>query len=459
MPHRDTAVLVVTSNWGRRSVLALSSGCDGVPMGSDLFARPESWRVLPGERLFAFLKPLLKLRPWRSLPEKGRRSLASKIFRALAPKPTDAPPGHPITVVGFLSANSGIGEGARLTAESLSLIGRDVRLVDVSNLFAAARPLPTGTRERWLERGPGTILLHFNPQRLSLFLALIGAAHLAGKRVIGYWAWELSRIPQSWIDSLCYVDEVWVPSTFVAAAVRPFTTKPIRVVPHPVATTPPGVANKQAFGISNNQFTALCMFSFSSCADRKNPFAAVQAFRRAFDNADNARLILKLSDAHLFPASAARLRKEIEGAANIEIREANLDRQSVRNLIASVDVVLSLHRSEGFGLVMAEAMHAGTAVIATQWSGNMDFMDTESALLVSAGMVPAIDSDGFYAQSDQLWAAPDIEDAVARLRFAAANPAALRAIAQRGKLRVESELGLQSFRSAVDSALSPANSA
>ena len=123
------------------------------------------------------------------------------------------------------------------------------------------------------------------------------------------------------------------------------------------------------------------MFSFVSF-DRKNPIASVRAFRQAFGDADNRLLILKCSDAEKAPKEMAKLQAAIGDASNIRIQTELLSDVDRLDLIASADVLLSLHRSEGFGLVMAEAMRARVPVIATAWSGNLDYMDESSALLV-----------------------------------------------------------------------------
>ena len=246
-----------------------------------------------------------------------------------------------------------------------------------------------------------------------------------------------------------------MPSEFVACAIRPYTNKPVHVIPHPVATSLPGVSRKKDFGISAEKFTALCMFSFSSTIERKNPISAIHAFRTAFGDDKNVQLIVKCSDAHQYPKDAALVMAAIGNSPNIRLWDAILDRLATRDLIASVDVVLSLHRAEGFGLVMAEAMHAGTAVIATNWSGNLDFMDAQSAGLVSAEMVPSIDTRGIFDVQDQVLAEPNVAEAARWLKRMSSDVSERRTMEQRALHMVGERLGLEAFRMSLVEALMP----
>ncbi|MEA3063961.1 MAG: hypothetical protein QOJ27_389 [Sphingomonadales bacterium] len=329
---------------------------------------------------------------WRRLPRRLRQAAMQAVL-GLKRKPVaiGAPAAAPVCVAGLLSTPTGMGEGGRLCGRALAELGYDVLNVDLSDLLQGRRT--TGLRAPLLERGPGTVILHFNPDNLRAILTLLGRRRLRGKRIIGYWAWELARIPESWRPAFAEVDEVWTPSRFVADAVRPFTEKPVRVVPHPAAQGMVGRARREACGTAG-VFAALVMFSFASSFPRKNPVAAVQAFRRAFGDAADRLLIVKVSDAHESPEEMEELRAAIGDAPNIRIEERRLSDQDRLDLIASVDVLLSLHRSEGFGLVLAEAMLAGVPVIATGWSGNVDFMGPDSAILVPFRMIPAEDRRG-----------------------------------------------------------------
>jgi len=178
----------------------------------------------------------------------------------------------------------------------------------------------------------------------------------------------------------------------------------------------------------------------------------VQAFRRAFGDAEDRLLILKASDAHEAPEQLAELLAAIGDAPNIRIEQARLSDEERLDLIASVDVLVSLHRSEGFGLVMAEAMLAEVPVIATGWSGNLDFMDSSTALLVPGRLVAARDSRRTYGSGGS-WADPDVDVAVAHLTTLAADPGGFAPMRQRARTMVMERLGIPAMRNAVAVAL------
>lgn len=358
---------------------------------------------------------------------------------------------QPVCVTGYLSNPSGIGEGGRLTGKALVELGYNVLAVDVSELSDHGQT--ARSKIELLEPGPGTLVLHFNPDNLPGILTVMGRRRLRGKRIIGYWAWETLRIPGHWLPSFEEVDEIWVPSQFVAQAITPHTSKPVRVLPHPVAVASPGRSRRQHFGIGN-QFTVLVMFSMGSSFERKNPIAAVRAFRMAFGETADKLLLLKIGDSFRSPELLAELQAEIDAAANIRILTDDLSNEDRLDLIASADVFLSLHRAEGFGLVMAEAMLAQVPVIATNWSGNLDFMDARTALLVGVRLIEARDANGTYGRGDS-WAEPNVTEAAAHLGSLAANPRQFAPMRRAALEMVQDRLGIATFGSAIAAALGP----
>ena len=387
--------------------------------GDSAFFDPRRRRSLGSHHFEARWLQGFRRHVWSRFPRPIRqRILDALLGDAGSPIAIGAPAAEPVSVVGLLSTATGIGEGGRLAGRALAALGYDVRSVDVSALLSGAALQEK--RPPLLERGAGTVILHFNPDHLPAIVTLLGRRRLRGKRIVGYWAWELPRIPERWLAAFVEVDEVWTPTRFVADAVRPFTDKTVRVVPHPVALGRVGERAPEKFGF-DGRFTILTMFTFASSFPRKNPVAAVQAFRRAFGDAPDRLLVLKVSDAHEAPEDMAELAAAIGDAPNIRLEERRFDEQERLDLIASADALLSLHRSEGFGLVMAEAMLAGVPVVATGWSGNLDFMDEESALLVPATTIEARDRKGVYG-TGEIWADPDVDTAAAHLVALAADP-------------------------------------
>jgi glycosyltransferase involved in cell wall biosynthesis len=233
-------------------------------------------------------------------------------------------------------------------------------------------------------------------------------------------------VPPDWQAALKFVHEIWVPSKFTADALDKLLPGRVRVVPHPVAIAAPAAEpDRPGFGLPPDVVTVLVSFNLASSFERKNPLAAIAAFRAAFGDRNDRLLVLKVGYPDHFPADLARLRDAIGGSRNIRLDAGTLSPQRSRSLLASVDIVLSLHRSEGFGLVPAEAMLLGKPVIATGWSGNMDFMDASCAALIGYRLVPVTDPRGVYDIPGAVWAEADRDETVEHLRRLA-DDAALR---------------------------------
>lgn len=383
------------------------------------------------------LHPLHRL--WRALPRDARRGLLRRGTALLAPRPDRPPPpvAPGLAVAGELARASGLGEGARLMLHALGVLGVPSWPVR-AGLMAEDDGLCAGGpgAESDATPPPGVpLLLHVNAPHLPAALLRLGRAMVRGRRVVGFWAWELPVAPGSWRAGVPFVHEAWVPSRFTAAAVEPLLPGRVRVVPHPVALNPPRPAalGRAAFGLPADAVVTLVAFNLASSLERKNPLAAVAAHRLAFGDRPDRVLVLKVGNPHHFPADFERLRAAAAGAPNVRLETRTLPPGDHHALIAASDVVLSLHRSEGFGLVLAEAMLLGRATVATGWSGNTDFMDPGCAALVPARLVPARDPRGVYDAPGAVWAEPDVAEAAAALARLADDAPARRALGAAGR--------------------------
>ncbi|WP_158801706.1 glycosyltransferase family 4 protein [Acidisoma sp. L85] len=318
-----------------------------------------------------------------------------------------------VVIVAALARHNGITRGAYLQWEALRQIGVETELVDATP--ALRNPLYR------IRHQPGSAYVFHTggPQTASLVGSVL--PHAASAYRIAYWAWELPDPPQDWGGCDRNVEEIWTPSAFSQASLAKTVQRPVHVVPHYL---PPHPARKRD---SAEPFTVLTMADSRSSFSRKNPEGAVRAFRRAFGTSPSARLILKLSgrDEELKTFEGA-LGHELRGD-NIEVVRDYLDEAGLAALYRRADVLLSLHRAEGFGLPMLEAMAHGIPVVATGWSGNLEFADATNTLLVPYRLVAVSDPAGIYSGST--WAEPDLEAAAQGLRRLAEAPAFYAALA------------------------------
>ena len=394
------------------------------------------------------LHPLHRL--WRLLPAHRRRRLVTRLTTMLAPKPDSEP--LPVVsglaVMGELSRSSGLGEAARLSLAALERIGVPGYALDIGGLL----PGESGGGSAVTLPPPGVpLLVHINPPLLPLVLSRLPRRLLRGRRIIGQWAWELPIVPPDWRDGVAFVHDLWGPSSFTAAALEPLLPGRVRAVVHPLAVAPPVPSrlDRAAFGLPDKAMVVLVSFNLASSLVRKNPLGAIAAFRDAFGDRTDRLLVLKIGHPGHFPDDFQLLQNAVAGAANIRILTASMPTADNHALTAAADIVLSLHRSEGFGLVPAEAMLLGRPVIATGWSGNMDFMDRDSAMLIDAKMIPAVDPRGVYQVPGAVWADPDPGQAVRALRLLADDPDLRAALGDRGRAMALRSLGVEPMAAAL----------
>jgi glycosyltransferase involved in cell wall biosynthesis len=389
-------------------------------------------------------------RLWRLFPPRQRRRLLTEVTALLAPRIDRNPPPAcaGVVVAGELSRASGLGEGARLMLGALQQLGVPVWPLDVGALLpAATHDFPVQANA--LPPPGAPVVLHVNPPLLPLALLRLGRRFVHGRRIVGYWSWELPTVPPDWRIGGRFAHEVWVPSPFTADAVAPLLSRRPAVVPHPLAAVPPAPSalDRAAFGLPADALVVLVAFNLASSFERKNPLAAIAAFRAAFGDRPDRLLLLKIGNPGQFPEDFSRIAAAAAAAPNVRLETRTLPTADLHALTAACDIVLSLHRSEGFGLVPAEAMLLGKPVIATGWSGNMAFMDATSAALVGYRLVPAADPRHVYEGS--CWAEPDQADAVAHLRRLADDAAARVALGARGREAALERLGVAPLAAAV----------
>lgn len=359
---------------------------------------------------------------WRILPISMRRKVIHTFLDWLRGELSDVcfssvlNKNVPRIIVGFLSSPSGLGQSARLAAKALIAEGYKVYGIDLSPFFyegagLISHGLPNG---RDISRLAHVIIV-INAPYLPYALALLGRKFLRDKYVTGYWAWELEHLPSSWARGYECVHDIAVPSTFVANAVSSFRDdRPVTVLPHPVALDHPACEVPSSAG-DDAPFTVINAINVASGFERKNPLAVIAAFREAFGNDKNCRLRMLVTNAEHHPPARPLIEKAIEGASNVEIAWKGMSRGALWRWWGRPHVYLSMHRSEGFGLPLAEAMCAGIPVVATGWSGNMEFMSDSNAYPVRHELIDVHDPQEKYPDGLGRWAEPDTAHAAAIL--------------------------------------------
>ena len=317
-----------------------------------------------------------------------------------------------VNLVGYLDADLGLGVVARRLQRALDAVGVPHVGVSYDRTSSNLRPGVSGE----MHAPYHFTLMLITPEQLPLFVADVGEDFLAGHHNIGLWYWESDVLTPRQSVSFNFVDEVWAATRYLKGTFGAAQRVPVHLIPPPLVFDQPDPAamDRDRLGL-DDRFTFLFSFDYLSVMDRKNPIGLAEAYRRAFpDEHGGTRLVLKSISGHLFPRDRERLLDAVADRADIAVWDRLLPAGERLALIAAADCYVSLHRAEGLGLTMAEAMAVGTPVIATAYSGNLDFMPPGSALLVPAEVVEV--GPGQYYPAHGHWAEPDLDEAAAMMR-------------------------------------------
>ena len=341
-----------------------------------------------------------------------------------------------MNVVGFFSADLGIGESARCMA----------RAADAASIPTCLVPLKLNCRNRlgdttFIERLTddnlhGVNVFHVDPPVARDIDHHHGAAFRKDRYNIGYFAWELPEFPDAWMPALDYFDEIWCPSDFVRESIALKSPFPVLTMPHAIGFPRPTEAAasiRARLRLPKDAFLFLCLFDLNSYVARKNPRAAIEAFRMSALGGPDAALVIKVQNAEANSADFAALAESVRDLPGAVILSETLSRADVYALESACDCFVSLHRSEGFGLAIGEAMYLGKPVIATGWSAPAEYLGRENGLPVRYKLVELAENHGPYTKGST-WAEPDAGHAAELMRWAAthrAEASALGAAAQR----------------------------
>ncbi len=370
------------------------------------------------------------------LADRGATAGIAPQFRGSRTPPPQAATelGPGLEISGYLGARFGMGQAARTLVRAASDAGVPIEVTvdprtayhrehDVIDMAQATSPAAT----------PSTYVVVRNADALLADPSDVVRARAAGRRVVGYWFWEVATFPDRLLPALGLVDEIWVATEFVADAIGSAPGSPVvRLMPYPLPENVDEaecerlrIAFARAHTISDDRLVVSFSFDYDSVADRKNPWGAVNAFRSAFPEPGMALedgrvplLVLKAIGAERHPVDHDRLLHTIGDRTDVMLIEHHLDDDLQLGLFARSDVYLSLHRGEGLGLTIAEAMSVGCPIICTGYGGNMSFCTADSVFVVPHTMTEVPADTPVYAGCGQ-WAEPSVEDAAAVLRTVA----------------------------------------
>lgn len=410
--------------------------------------RPVITKVVP-------MKVLSRMKA--SVVNKASANVAAEGFLPYEPKSFP----YGVNLVGNIKGDNGLGQSARIAAKLLETA--EVPYV-IRDFFVP----PGGSRTNTEYEGKtinedgknggkvsqdqmpyGINLIDVNASEFTLAYMNMGKEMWDRHYNIGFWAWEVEDFPEEWLPAFNLVDEVWTPSEFVSNVLRKYTDKPVMTVPHCIELKTDSNCDRKYFGLPEDKFLFMVSFSSGSVMERKNPLAAIKAFKEAFllnpqdkenvsidgmgniidaqireainegtvlggkkDGYNGVGLVIKISEPELSEKDADILasiltNKEQE---NVYIIKGTSGKEEMNSLVECVDAYVSLHRAEGFGLVMGEAMYLGTPCVATNWSGNVEFMNSDVACMVGYDMIQ-LDYDLDPFKKGYKWADANVNEA------------------------------------------------
>ncbi|MEG3860895.1 glycosyltransferase [Microcoleus sp. herbarium12] len=318
-----------------------------------------------------------------------------------------------INITGYINGEFGIGEGVRANIRAVEAAGIPFTM---NNFTRSTHRKQDTTYQNFSLDNPHPVnLIQVNADEVATFIKYTGTSYFDNKYNIGFWAWELPRFPAEWQAAFNHFHEIWTYSNYCAEAISQVSPIPVIKIMPSIALAAPSIS-REALHLPKDKFIFLFVFDFSSRIERKNTLATIQAFKQAFGENDRVLLIVKSSNSNKFTQAQASLNSALANCPNIKHLDGYLSKNQINGLLDACDCYVSLHRCEGFGLTMAEAMFYGKPVIATGYSSNTEFMNVGNSFLVRYKLIPIEEDFGPYKKGN-IWAQPDIEHAADLMQY------------------------------------------
>ncbi|WP_373006373.1 glycosyltransferase [Hyphomonas sp.] len=382
------------------------------------------------------------------------RSGTSAVRRLILPRSPvreklDRPSGK-IVVAGMFRTANGIGRAALSCYRALREEGFSPIAVDLSGLFNQIDVASEVPLEDMPLGGHGTVILYANAPETERALIGLGLRRWHKWRVIGAWAWELSIVPPDWARQTCFLSEIWAPSRFVQHAFQDAFSLPVKHVPHFVPLQTHAKAWPTPANRGDPTLRVLATADGRSSLHRKNLLATMQMFSNAFPGKEAVHLTVKCRNLSLYKHYEATVMAFSKSDPRIEVIDRSFSEEEQTHLLWNSDVVVSSHRSEGFGMHLAEAMAAGRATIATGWSGNLEFMTQDNSKLLPFVLQPVSDPTGTYDSiPGAMWAEVDIDAGARALRELSESLDGRNALASRSRADIKSSLRSRAYSEAL----------
>lgn len=313
-----------------------------------------------------------------------------------------------VNMVGLFTLAAGVGVSSRIVSRILSNTKYKFSLFDheIKNANIIQEPFDLVIENEFKY---SINLIHLNPYNFKDLIKTLPRDNIHHHYNIFFWLWELENFPNIWLKYLQMANEIWVPSKFIKESLQKFTNKKVTYIPYYLDFSPNPSMDREYFGLPKDKKLVLIMYDQKSIPKRKNPEGAINAFKQAFKPYDNqVALMIKVN--HATDEVMEELRNLIgEGYETYYFKDV-LSKEEVNGLINSCDIYLSLYRSEGFGLILTEAMLMNKVVVATNWSAPSEFLNINSSCPVNYKLVELDKNYGPY-EVGNYWAEPDLNHA------------------------------------------------